>query len=115
MPPPSSSAVSDAAVLGDGDGDPGADGDTGADGDPEGDGDEEPDGDAEEDGEAPGCGDPAAPEAVPTTRWPVAICAEPVVTSVRIPTRAGTRAGTGAECPLMPPAPARACVADAGT
>ncbi|HEY6313547.1 MAG TPA: hypothetical protein VIY52_22465 [Streptosporangiaceae bacterium] len=113
MPAPSSSAVSDAAVLGDGDADPGAGGDDGADADPEGDGDEEPGGDAEEDGEAPGCGDPAAPDADPATRWPAAICAEPVVTSVRVPTRAGARAGTGAACPLMPPAPAR--VADAGT
>ncbi len=105
MPPPSMNAVSDADVLGEGEGDGEADGETGELGEE----------DAEGDGDAPGCGDPAAPAPVPATRCPGAIGAEPVVTSVRAPTAGGASAGTGAWWPFSPPATAPACVADAGT
>jgi len=109
--PPSISAVSDAGMLEDaaglGDGDGATDGDGDTDGDA--------DGDAEDDGDAPGCEDPASPAAEPATRWPGAIGAEPVVTSVREPTGGGACAGTGAWCPLRCPATVPARVAAAGT
>jgi|SRR5580658_320768 hypothetical protein len=120
------SAVSDADVRTDaeagvaadadapGEGDSGAEDDVEVDGDGEGDGDEEAEGEAEGEGDALGCGDPATADAAPTTRWPGAICAEPVVTNVREPTEGGARAGTGAACPLIPGA-RLARVADAGT
>ena len=83
----------------------------------EGDGEDEGDGEgeAEEDGDTVGCGDPAAADAEPTTRWPAGICAEPVVTSVRDPTEGGASAGSGAACPLIPPGATVARVAEAGT
>jgi hypothetical protein len=126
VPPPPMSAVSDADTTGDvdacadgpGDGETAGPGEAAGaedDGDAEADGDEEGDAEAEGDGDALGCGDPAAPEADPATRWPGAICAEPVVTSVREPTEGRASAGAGAGCPLMPPAAALARVAEADT
>src|SRR5690349_2422992 len=99
-------AVSDANVLGDGDGD--------------GLGEEDADGLGEEDGEALGWDglgweEPVLSEAEPATRWPGGMSAEPVVTRVREPTGGGARAGTGAWCPLRCPATAPARVAEAGT
>jgi hypothetical protein len=126
VPPPSISAVSDADVRSDTEAGVPADVDACADGPEDGDTDEpgeaaggeddaDAEGDAEADGDALGCEELAAPEADPATRWPGAICAEPVVTSVREPTEGGASAGTGAGWPLMPPAAALARVADADT
>jgi hypothetical protein len=110
-------AVSAAGVLpgvladGDGLGEGAPDGDAGADGvaEPESEGEGEADGDVLE-GE-----DPASLDSWPVTVCPGAIVAEPVVTTVRDPTGGGARAGAGAWCPFVGPAPGPACVAEAGT
>jgi hypothetical protein len=133
VPPPCIRAVSDADVRADaevelmadagapGEGDGGAEAEADGDAEPEGGADAEGDGDAEEDGEAEGdgdalgCEDPAPVEAEPTTRWPAAICAEPVVTRTREPTEGGARSGAGARCPFMLPGATFARVADADT
>jgi hypothetical protein len=112
VPPPSTSAVSAADTAGD-DADAPGEGDAEADGDGKDDGEDEGDAEADGDGDALGCAEP--PEACTRTRWPAAIGAEPVITSVRDPTGGGAEARTGAGCPLAAPRVRRARVADAGT
>ena len=115
MPPPSVSAVSEAAVPAGDDADELGEGvaEAEGDGEAEGVGEVDGDGDAEGDGDALGCADP--PEADPATSCPAAICAEPVITSVREPTGGGAGAGTGAGCPPTAPRVRWARVAEAGT
>jgi hypothetical protein len=115
VPPPCISAVSEAGATAGNEPDRLGEGDADADGDGEDKGVAEDEGGAEADGdgEALGCADPA--EADPVTSCPGAICAEPVITSVREPTGDGASAGTGAACPLMLPGARLARVAEAGT
>ena len=120
MPLPSVSAVSEAGVPAGGEdaGEPGEE-DAAAEGDGEADGvgaegvEEVEGADGDRDGDALGCAEP--PEACPRTRWPAAIGAEPVITSVREPTGGGAGARTGAACPLTAPRVRWARVAEADT